>query len=149
MPEVEPTEAIVGAVLDHTPPDVTSASVIVDPAQTVLGPVMSAGKANTVNTANAVPPLDMYEIVVVPGDMPSTTPEEPTVATDVVLLTHVPPLEVSKRGLVEPTHVDNIPVIGPTAYEATENMEQMSTKRSDFFISVDFFIKRLSCVKNE
>jgi hypothetical protein len=48
MPEVDPTVATEVVLLVHVPPGVASVSVIVDPAQTLVGPPMAAGVALTV-----------------------------------------------------------------------------------------------------
>ena len=51
----------------------------------------------------------------VPGIIPNTTPEPETVATDVLLLAHVPPGVTSLREVVVPTHRFMAPVIGEGA----------------------------------
>lgn len=54
-------------------------------------------------------------IVVVPADIPVTTPVELTVATEGLLLLHVPPAVVSESVIVVPTQVEEAPMIGPMA----------------------------------
>jgi hypothetical protein len=51
-------------------------------------------------------------MVDVPADMPVTTPLLLIVATDVVLLLHVPPDVASASGELPPTHIVSVPVIG-------------------------------------
>jgi hypothetical protein len=55
-PEVEPTDAMVGALLPHSPVP-ASASVIVEPKQTLVGPLMAAGDGLTVNVLLAKQPV--------------------------------------------------------------------------------------------
>ena len=43
--------------------------------------------------------------------MPETRPDMPTVATLVLLLAHVPPVDVVVRGDVLPAHMLNVPVM--------------------------------------
>ena len=51
-------------------------------------------------------------MVVVPGDIPVTTPEKaPTVATDGALLVQVPPAVASKSKVSEPTQSELEPLI--------------------------------------
>ena len=54
-PEV-PTMALAGILLDHVPPEVASLKDVVDPTQTVGVPVIMAGSALTVITADAEQP---------------------------------------------------------------------------------------------
>lgn len=42
IPDAEPTDAMVGALLVHVPPEGVPESVIVEPTQTVPGPAMVA-----------------------------------------------------------------------------------------------------------
>jgi hypothetical protein len=51
-------------------------------------------------------------MVLVPGATPVTTPEEkPTVATDVLLLDHVPPETALLKEVFAPTHAVRMPVM--------------------------------------
>ena len=50
-------------------------------------------------------------MVAVPAPIPVTKPVDPTVATKVLLLPHVPPPVASVRVVVEFTHTFNVPVI--------------------------------------
>lgn len=51
-------------------------------------------------------------ITAVPTDTPVTMPVELTVATEGLLLLHVPPGVLSARAIVEPTQTPDAPVIG-------------------------------------
>jgi hypothetical protein len=53
-----------------------------------------------------------YVIVTVPAATPVTKPVEVTVATDGLLLLHVPPGVASLSNVDAPTQVDELPVIG-------------------------------------
>ena len=54
-------------------------------------------------------------MVAVPAATPVTTPvEEPTVATEVLVLNHVPPGTISLRVIVLPVATAELPVIGAT-----------------------------------
>jgi len=50
----------------------------------------------------------------VPADTPDTIPVEPTVATDVLPLLHVPPVVVLFRVVVAPWHKLIVPVMAAT-----------------------------------
>jgi hypothetical protein len=50
-------------------------------------------------------------MIAVPGLTPLTTPVEPTVAMDKLLLAHTPPAVVSARVVVEPAHTLIVPVM--------------------------------------
>jgi len=56
--------------------------------------------------------------VAVPAATPVTTPPEVTVATDVLLLTQVPPV-VGDRVVVDPAQIELLPVILTTGKELT------------------------------
>jgi hypothetical protein len=57
-------------------------------------------------------------MVVVLATTPVTMPvDAPTVAMDVLLLDHVPPLVVSASVVVDPTHMLMVPVIAATEQE--------------------------------
>jgi hypothetical protein len=79
----------------------------------VVPPALTVGIAVTVTIVVALHPVPVeYVIVVVPPEIPLTTPEEePTVPTAVVLLLHVPPEVASAKVVVAPTHTDVVPVI--------------------------------------
>jgi len=60
----------------------------------------------------------------VPGLMPVTTPvDEPTAATAMVPLLHVPPDGLQASAVVPPTQTVNVPVIGPGDATTTMVME--------------------------
>ena len=58
------------------------------------------------------PPAVVYIMVVVPPLIPVTIPVEPTVATLVMVLSHVPPALMSESEVVEPAQRTAVPVIG-------------------------------------
>lgn len=51
-------------------------------------------------------------MVAVPAVTPDTIPVEPTTATEVLALLHVPPVQVLLRAVVEPWHIVKEPVMG-------------------------------------
>ena len=74
----------------------------------------------TVTTIVAVhPPAAVNVIVAGPGDTPPITPPLFTVATDVVLLVHVPLPAASVNVVVVPTHRPVLPVIGDIGFTVT------------------------------
>jgi hypothetical protein len=90
---VPPTVACEVLLLLQLPPG-ASVSVMVDPWQTEVGPLMADGDEFTVTLAIAVvqPVLNPYVILAVPALIPVTTPEaDPTTATLEFELVHVPP----------------------------------------------------------
>jgi hypothetical protein len=94
-PVVLPTVPLVTSLLDHVPPAVPSANVVVKPIQAEAVPVI-ADIGFTVTTAVVKHPVErVYVIVDVPDATPVTMPlADPIVAFDVVLLVHVPPASV-------------------------------------------------------
>src|SRR5579872_552735 len=94
----EPTVATPGLPLLHTPPGVASVNVMVPNTHKtlVLGTTIGAGEETTDTVSIAAHPSGMvYIIMADPGVIPVTSPEkEPTVATDILLLLHVPPVGV-------------------------------------------------------
>jgi hypothetical protein len=83
------------------------------PTHRLVVPVVVEGAAFTVRFLLALHPVgSVYEIVVMPMATPLITPvEEPTVATAVLLLLHVPPDDAEVSVVVLPTHVTAVPVI--------------------------------------
>jgi hypothetical protein len=57
-------------------------------------------------------------MVAVPAATPVTTPVEPTVATEVLLLLHVPPVTVSLKVVVDEVQTVAVPVIEPADEDA-------------------------------
>jgi hypothetical protein len=108
------TVALATLLLAHVPP-VVGDSVVVLPTHTAVAPVIDAiGLALTVMTGVG---LDWHPVVLlvkvnvtVPAETPVTTPEFDTVATAVLLLTHVPPV-VGERVVVLPAQIVLFPVI--------------------------------------
>jgi hypothetical protein len=111
---VDPTVANDVLPLVHTPPLVLSLNVTVDPAQTLNIPPMFDGSEFTVIVGVTLQPvLKVYEIIEVPADTPLTIPElEPIVATAVVPLVQVPPVERSDNGVVAPLQTLCEPDVG-------------------------------------
>jgi len=84
--------AIDGALLLHTPPDVTFERFVVDPWHTTAEPDIAAGVGLTVWLRPTIQPDgSVYVIAVVPAVPPLTTPNELIVATDVLVDVQVPP----------------------------------------------------------
>ena len=109
----EVTVATDGLLLTHVPP-VVGDKVVVDPMQIELLPVMlTVGKALTVTVPVVLMQLVVADVNVKAADpaaTPVTTPAEVTVATDGLLLTHVPPV-VGDKVVVDPMHIELLPVM--------------------------------------
>jgi len=75
---------------------------------------MVAGAGRTVTVVVAEHPESRrYEMSDVPVATPVTTPDvDPIVATLVVVLDHLPPVDASLSVVVDPTHTLSVPVIG-------------------------------------
>ena len=58
IPESEPTVAIAGLLLTHTPPDIVLASVVVAPAHNAAVPVLAGGWVFTLTSAVDLQPVD-------------------------------------------------------------------------------------------
>lgn len=102
-------------LLLHTPPPVTSLSVVVSPEHIVVLPVIAKGAGFTVTTACCVQPAPAVSVIVAVPTAPAvTTVVLPgpgvTDATEILLLAHVP-LEPSDNILVAPAHIDVLPDI--------------------------------------
>ena len=121
MPPALPDATIVAVVVVddvHNPPDGISVSIMVAPAHTEPGPLIAPGPGLTVTTVVPVQPdVDVYVILVVPVVTPHTVPVvTTTVATDVLLLVHVPPLKPeTDSGRDTPIHTAVAPLITGTA----------------------------------
>ena len=112
-PVPDPTVAIPTLPLVHVPPAGVELSVVVAPAQITAVPVMAVGAVLTVTVWDAVQLPIVYEMTAVPALTPKTTPvPDPTVATPVLALTHVPPAGVELSVVVVPTHTLGEPVMG-------------------------------------
>lgn len=99
--------------LTQLPPDEVVESVVEAPTHTTAVPVIAAGNAFTVTTTVLKHPVVVFstDIVAVPALTPATTPEEePTAATDVLLLVQYVPL-VELSTVFTPTHVEVVPAI--------------------------------------
>jgi hypothetical protein len=95
------------------PPAGDELSAVVDPVQTDAVPVIALGCVLTVTVAvEKQPPNNVYGITAVPALTPDTTPvDDPTVATPVLPLTHVPPAGEELSVVVEPVQTEAAPVI--------------------------------------
>ena len=96
-------------------PPVVGESVVVEPSQMVVGPVIAAvGGLSTVMLLVALEEQPVEELVneklAVPVFTPVTLPALFTVATVVMLLTHVPP-EVGESCVMESLQITEDPVI--------------------------------------
>ena len=112
-----PIVAIKVLLLLHAPPPVASLRVVVPPTHILAVPAIAGGPEVTVTVSVEIqlPPRE-YEIVAVPTATPVTTPVVyPTVAFDVLLLVHVPPVTASLRLVVAPTQMLVTPLTGPGA----------------------------------
>jgi len=114
MPEEDPIVALPLLPL-HVPPP-ASVKDIVDPIQTLLGPVIFPGSGLTVTVVVAIQvPLNEYVTVVVPVAMPIKIPEDGSmVPTAALLLLHVPPVVASLNVVVRPKQTCVAPVIEAT-----------------------------------
>jgi len=102
-------------LLLHVPPLTPSLNVELNPAQILETPVIEAGDTIVVIVAVAALPHPVeYVIVAVPPTPPVTIPvAEPTVAIDVLLLLHVPPLVTSDNVVLNPAHTLGEPDMPP------------------------------------
>jgi len=109
IPDEEPTVATVVVLLVQWPPVVASVNVVEAVPHTWNVPAIDAGAGTVFTDKSAVvlqPVGNLYVIVVVPLITPVTIPvEEPTVATEVVLLVQVPPGEASVSATVAPSQI--------------------------------------------
>ena len=114
VPVPEPIVATALLLLLQAPNDELFASVVVDATHTVGVPVMVAGNGLTVNTDVVIQPVavKVYVIIVVPAAAPVTMPVDAlTVATDVLLLAHVPVPDVLLNVDVALIQLDSVPSI--------------------------------------
>lgn len=95
--------AMLVLLLLQVPPAVSFASVVLLPSQTAIVPVIAPGNGSTVILDVVEQPPLVYVIVVEPIAIPVTTPLDASiVATEVVLLAHVPPVETLLSVTVDP-----------------------------------------------
>ena len=112
-PVVSITEAMPGRLLLQVPPVVASAKVVVELTHTLSIPVIAKGNGSTViSWVTKHPVFNVYVINAVPRLIPCTTPvEEPTVATNVLLLLQLPPFVPSLRVFDVPRQTLKLPLI--------------------------------------
>jgi hypothetical protein len=106
------TDAKILSLLVHIPPVVALDNVVVEPAHTLVTPVIGSGNGFTRKLVVALQPLaNEYVIVVVPAVTPVTIPVAlPTDATAILADVHDPPPELLRVALA-PTHVIGKPLI--------------------------------------
>ena len=110
----EPTVAMLGAPELHEPPVVPlSLRFVVAPTHTTPMPMIvpALGSGSTVTDTTDQPPVVVYDMNVVPAEIPVTTPVDPTAAMLVLLLLHVPPVLASLRFAVPPWQITVAPDI--------------------------------------
>ena len=115
IPDVLLTVAMPGAELVHVPPVAVLYNVPEEEGHKLVAPVIDPGVDNTVTTLVAAAPQPVeYEIVAVPPATPYTAPVAAlTVATEVLLLVHVPPVAVLDSVVTLPGQTDAVPEIVP------------------------------------
>jgi hypothetical protein len=113
MPDEEPTVAIAVLPELHVPEPVASVKVVVRPEHTLVLPDIPVELLLTVTNLVAIHPvLSVYVIIVVPGVRAVTIPEyKLTMATEELLLFHVPSCAASLNAVVVPAHKPVVPVI--------------------------------------
>lgn len=102
-------------LLLHVPPVVVLVNVVDAPAHTLLPPLIAPGAAFTVIVFVAEHPDTAYVTVDVPGAIAETTPVLVMVATEVLLLLHVPPAVALDHVIVVPAHAVAEPLIAAGA----------------------------------
>jgi hypothetical protein len=113
IPEIEPTVATSVLLLVQVPPVDVVENVVVAVTQTVFVPVTGAGVGFTVSVSVFSHDKPVVSVmIVVPAEMPVTTPEtESIVATSGLLLCQMRPVSELVNVVVRPTHTVSTPVI--------------------------------------
>lgn len=97
----------------HVPPDGPLVRLVAKPAHTVSEPLIGVGLAFTFSGQVAIQLVgSIYDIITEPAAIPVTTPLASTVATAVLLLTHVPPGVALFSTVIAPSHTFIRPVMG-------------------------------------
>jgi len=113
IPDREPTVAIEGLVLVHTPPSDVSIRCVVCPWHTTRLPSIGDIGLMTTGLTLTQPEPPPYEMITVPDAIPHTMPvDEPIVAMEGVALLHTPPDVASNNVAQPPTQTSVGPVIG-------------------------------------
>jgi hypothetical protein len=86
-------------------------------------------------------------IVAVPAVRPLTSPDELTVATEGVLLLHVPPGVASDKVIDKPVHTVPGPVIGAVAKDTIGNMAASKRHRILFILCMLCILRQFFKVK--
>jgi hypothetical protein len=111
--------AIAGVPLLQLPPEVVLLSVIIEPTQTAVGPVIVPAlgvEVTVIDCVSATLPhvlLMVYEIIVVPTAIGIIVPVEVTLAMPGTVLDHVPPVVASVKVEDEPIQILLTPTIVP------------------------------------
>ena len=118
IPIAEPMFAMPVALLLHVPPAVASLNVVVRPEHMLRIPRIPVGNGLTVTIlyAIAVPQLlvTVYSMESTPGVTPVKWPVlPPIIATDVLMLVHMPPGDTSVKVTMLPTQTLKTPAITP------------------------------------
>ena len=130
-PVPAPTAATAGALLDHAPPPVALVNVVEVAGQIINEPTMAAGSGLTVSVRVRKQPVpSVYEIVDVPAAIPVATPvDDNIVATVVLLLDHVPGVEVLVSVAVAPTQTAVAPPIKAGSGLTVTTLVELQPKR--------------------
>lgn len=114
VPLADPTVAIAGLLLDHTPPPGEQVKGSHEPGQTGKIPIIGPGLGVTDTTTDVVQVVasEVYTIVSVPIARPVTTPAVVTVAFIPGVVLNVPGTVASDSVTEVPIHRINGPVIG-------------------------------------
>ena len=104
LPDVATIVAIAVLLLVHVPPGNVFVSVVELPSHTLAMPPIAEGRGVMVSLKSVAQPSAVrYPIIAVPAEMPATRPvAEPTVATPVPKLLHVPPVVALLKVVAEP-----------------------------------------------
>lgn len=112
FPLTASTVAVPVPSLLQEPPVVTSATMVVEPAQSTVDPLIAKGVGLTVRVVAVLQPASVYSMVEVPAPTPVIIPvADVEVAMLVVALLHVPPVIPSPNVIVEPAQTTAVPVI--------------------------------------
>ena len=102
VPEIVPT---VSGLQLQEPPVGVAESVVLPPTHTTIVPVIGPGLGLTITVMLTEQPVgNVYTMVAVPGETPVMMPDDdPTVATPLLLLVHMPPAGLPVSDNVAPT----------------------------------------------
>jgi hypothetical protein len=111
------TVATAALLLLQAPPEIELLRLAVEPAHKIAEPLIADGAVLTVIVFVTIQLVPVeYVIVALPALTPLTMPlTTSTVATDVLLLLHVPPVDVLVSAIVEPAQTVLLPPIAAGA----------------------------------